>query len=822
MSNRPGCVLQHLHNQIASNGTAEYTVSQIQPGHFVVQDKRPDVTVGPYIVLFGSTDNGGGNSCAEEGVTAISPCCGCIDWLKYKLPCSHMVAIFHGFQSWDALNPDYTGNSIFELDFAVFDKEREERLVDALSSPAHQQMQTPQKSLNKSSEQSIKTLQNQQQQPSHVTIKPKDANNIMITINKSSKKTLKSNVDSATLLKTVTTTSISSTSTTSNTPQNISINKMILLVSPSKQVVLPLPIPSKGVVAECLTARQKLLQHPPQLQQQQQQQQQPTSIRKSIYSSDKTLVAAIESGSTTAAAGSGGAGSCNVTGGVSVSGDNTDKSCTVATSNNTQNIVVSVTNKTTTAVAGGVGKVVACENVCQELSNAIKRVDDPSMLKKVQSELEYVLNDVKMELSKLPLSPPPHSHTAPHPVADVGELNTVYNDHAIGTYQPTSSSTPASEKNSSITKEKILVSNGVGGNTTTCVYGKSVAVSTDITRAVRDIQGLMVATNPCIVTERVTCTASDAAGGVGNTGGPHVVTVTFQNHGGGNSNKRTRDQSSLSPKPVSSITAANTRSNVGVSCGANEQVTEETKGQTSAKKSKMVDVATAITMDNRHLVDDDVIESDVWIHDAELEIKLYNKHREEILNGARISYDIMVCAQKVLRHQFHDVTGFTDPKSLEMLMPTMSHANGSFLSNENAVGRNALQLHSVEGGQHWAVSARAGKDVRIFCCTLSSKASIMQQVMALSTVVNTAQGEGIGNEDESATGAGGDNILFIERSVDDTDACAFHCGVHAIAYCVAFAFEIEARNMLFDDTEMRGHFAECLEDMCFSMFPSLK
>ena len=509
---------------MSNNGSAEYTVSLVQPGHFVVHDKKSgDV---PYIVLFG------------DGVT--TPCCGCIDWLKYKIPCSHMVAIFHGFQSWDTLSPIYINNPIFTLDFMAFDKTHVEEL-----------MNTPPKPIELSQVIPIK-----------------------------SKKVIDKTVSEA------------NENSEIVTPQNMSVNKLLPLVSsPTKQIVLPLPVASRGMM-EVLTGRQ---------------QQQQTNINRTATPYEESAT---------------------------------------------------------------------CENVCQELSNVIKRVDDPSMLKKVQSNLQFVLNDVKMELSKFP-SPPQSRKSDNDVVIVVGDLS--------------------------------------------------------------------------------------------SSGG-----------GDGQNNKRTRDQNTT-------VCSSNNGS----------WVTKESKaerdGVSDSKKSKM-----ATTVMEHHL-DDDTMESDVWLHDAELEIKLYTRHRDEILNKEIVSHDVIVCAQKVLRHQFHDVTGFTDPNLLEMLTPAARFG----------IEKKVLQLHSVEGGRHWATSARVGQDIRIFCCTLSSKPAIMQQVLKLSEVEGGSDGVG-------------DNILFIERSEKSTEHCMKNCSLQAIAYCVAFAFDIEARNMLFDEAELRAHFAECLEDMCFSMFPSLK
>lgn len=101
---------------------------------------------------------------------------------------------------------------------------------------------------------------------------------------------------------------------------------------------------------------------------------------------------------------------------------------------------------------------------------------------------------------------------------------------------------------------------------------------------------------------------------------------------------------------------------------------------------------------------------------------------------------------------------------------------------------------------HWSASAKITENIFIFCCTLSSKATVIEQILKM-TPENCL----------------GDNILFIERV--EKDEHIKECGLYAIAYTVAFAFDIEPRNLVFDESGMRAHLAESLEDMCFSMFP---
>lgn len=183
--------------------------------------------------------------------------------------------------------------------------------------------------------------------------------------------------------------------------------------------------------------------------------------------------------------------------------------------------------------------------------------------------------------------------------------------------------------------------------------------------------------------------------------------------------------------------------------------------------------------------------TEVWVFDAELNVSLLKNHREAILKGEIIDIAIMHTVQKVLQHQFNDVSGFLNFELLQNLCRNQSVRND----------KKILQIHRTEDN-HWAASARIDNNVCIYCCTLTSKAKIIQQVLKM--VNQTGLGE---------------NILFIERSESDDIDAIQSCGLYAIAYCVAFAFDIEARSLLFEENGMRSHLVECLEDMCFSMFP---
>lgn len=59
----------------------------------------------------------------DINLSAQSPCCSCVDWQKYHLPCKHMLAVFQHFPSWewDFLPSEYRDSPHFNLDFEILD-----------------------------------------------------------------------------------------------------------------------------------------------------------------------------------------------------------------------------------------------------------------------------------------------------------------------------------------------------------------------------------------------------------------------------------------------------------------------------------------------------------------------------------------------------------------------------------------------------------------------------------------------------------------------------------------------------------------------------
>lgn len=316
--------------------------------------------------------------------------------------------------------------------------------------------------------------------------------------------------------------------------------------------------------------------------------------------------------------------------------------------------------------------VTDCDTFCQELSNTIRQVEDKNMLQKVKLDLQLMLNDVKLEIAKIPQT------------TKLGGKR------------------PSIDGNSSEINKKSKLISSVDRN---------------------DVKA-----NNLLENEK-------------------------------------KSDSSLSTTDTLLLT---------VNSDAVENISEvpSTNDQNG-------------TGSNGVPVDDDL-----WIFDAELNIKLNKNDQKCILSGEPLSLDVIKSVQNVLRHQFSDVEGLCDPDIL---------ANHSKDIAKLSSDKKVVQLHMTDSG-HWSASAKITENIFIFCCTLSSKATVIEQILKM-TPENCL----------------GDNILFIERV--EKDEHIKECGLYAIAYTVAFAFDIEPRNLVFDESGMRAHLAESLEDMCFSMFP---
>ena len=324
-----------------------------------------------------------------------------------------------------------------------------------------------------------------------------------------------------------------------------------------------------------------------------------------------------------------------------------------------------------------------CDTFCQELSSTIHQVDNRNMLQKVKLDLQLMLNDVKLEISKLP-----------------------------STTRSTKRLSESANNLDNTKKSKLDMFN------------------------MDDIQLINV---------------------------PAVTGLT----------------DNLAPAASSSVLTDSGPGGFLLTSNHLEQ-----------KISKLEDISGISSNDQQKVTNDSAVDDDVWIFDAELDIRLYKLDQKHILNGEHLSLSVIRSVQSVLRHQFEEVSGLCDPERLAELSDDIQRSEKK---------EKVLQLHMADG-YHWSASSRIAENNYIFCCTLSSKAKVIEQILKM-----------------TAENCMGDNILFIERMEKDEEIS--NCGLYAIAYTVAIAFDIEPRNLVFDETEMRSHLSECLEDMCFSMFP---
>lgn len=104
LENRPYAVAKHIFERMENAKSKNYIVNQVESGFFHLTEKENLDRV--FIVTFGNS--------------VSFPSCLCDDWLKYKLPCQHMVSVFETFLnwSWGALSVRYTSNPILNIDTA--------------------------------------------------------------------------------------------------------------------------------------------------------------------------------------------------------------------------------------------------------------------------------------------------------------------------------------------------------------------------------------------------------------------------------------------------------------------------------------------------------------------------------------------------------------------------------------------------------------------------------------------------------------------------------------------------------------------------------
>ena len=104
LENRPYAVAKHIVERMEIAKSKNYIVNQVESGFFHLTEKENLDRA--FIVTFGNS--------------VSFPSCLCDDWLKYKLPCQHMVSIFETFLnwSWGGLSVRYTSNPILNTDTA--------------------------------------------------------------------------------------------------------------------------------------------------------------------------------------------------------------------------------------------------------------------------------------------------------------------------------------------------------------------------------------------------------------------------------------------------------------------------------------------------------------------------------------------------------------------------------------------------------------------------------------------------------------------------------------------------------------------------------
>ena len=129
VENRPYAVAKHIVERIEITKSKNYIVNQVESGFFHLTDKEN--LDREFIVTFGNS--------------VSFPSCLCDDWLKYKLPCQHMVSVFETFLnwSWGALSVRYTSNPILNVDTACSVDIGDNYNTESTSSNLEQSFSTP-------------------------------------------------------------------------------------------------------------------------------------------------------------------------------------------------------------------------------------------------------------------------------------------------------------------------------------------------------------------------------------------------------------------------------------------------------------------------------------------------------------------------------------------------------------------------------------------------------------------------------------------------------------------------------------------------------
>ena len=171
--------------------------------------------------------------------------------------------------------------------------------------------------------------------------------------------------------------------------------------------------------------------------------------------------------------------------------------------------------------------------------------------------------------------------------------------------------------------------------------------------------------------------------------------------------------------------------------------------------------------------------------------RLYNKNKQQILNGKELNDIHINGACALLREQYPEIGGMESTLYQQydraLMQPT-----------------NAIQILHINSN-HWAVMSTLGCEQNIieYYDSLYNNISLSTK----STITKLLQSK------ESFTV----RIKNVAKQLGGTE-----CGLYAIAYCVSLANGQDPSRIVYDQREMRQHLISCFENKRLSLFPIAK
>ncbi|KAL9978130.1 hypothetical protein ACROYT_G015617 [Oculina patagonica] len=175
-----------------------------------------------------------------------------------------------------------------------------------------------------------------------------------------------------------------------------------------------------------------------------------------------------------------------------------------------------------------------------------------------------------------------------------------------------------------------------------------------------------------------------------------------------------------------------------------------------------------------------------WIPD----LGLSEKDKNILLSGQKLTDNHISAAQKIIKKQFPHVDGLID---------TVLVSNNDIPSPPT---QEALQIHHIPG--HWLMSTSFGGAVTVYDSSNTTLAPQLRRQLArvYSPLAN-----------------GADKLIEVKVQRCQQQIGGKDCGLFAIANTIALANGVDPATVRFQQTKMRKHLQQCLENHTFTMFP---